>query len=111
MEDKMATEELIEKFMPKKKKSNRKFIGLIWWNDGSGVLDNTIIGGFQSVWKELCLAHPLHAGRMAIFNAKGINEDGNIDGYPVKEFVGVEDCRVRYVKQFDEEPPHRCCGR
>lgn len=79
----------------------RQYIGVINWADGSGVLDNTTVGGMHSVWKQCCQAHKIHGGRITIHKAE-FDDNGNIANRPVKEFVNVADCIEQYNKEFNK---------
>lgn len=74
----------------------RQYIGIIYWADGSGVLDNTTTGGMHSVWKQCCKAHRLHSGRITIHKATSSDTVGT----PIKEFISVDDCIAQYNMEY-----------
>ena len=77
-----------------------KYIGIIYWNDGSGVLDNTTESSrLESVWKQCCLAHKLYAGEIVICKAV-YNEQGQVVGDPVIRFDSVEDCQHAFKTKY-----------
>ncbi len=79
-----------------------KYIGIIYWNDDSGVLDNTTVSSLMSVWKQCCKAHKLYAGEIVIRKAE-YNKEGQVVGDVVKRFDSVEDCQDAYEIEYNQK--------
>lgn len=80
-----------------------KYIGIIYWDDGSGVLDNTTESqNLRSVWKQCCQANKLYAGEIVIRKAE-YNEEGQVIGDVVICFDSVEDCQYAFNTKYQKD--------
>lgn len=78
-----------------------KYIGIIYWNNNTTVLDNTYENELRRVWRDCCGAHKIHSGQIVIRKAE-YNTNGEIVGEVVKSFDDVADCIEQYNKEFNK---------